>query len=88
MLNLDQIKEIENSVMHLCSTYKTLSELQIHAEPLWLWTAHTLNISPDKLLTEIASHSTDEQFSDPYLEYKDHLLKLPVLLLEKYHRSH
>jgi len=81
-LTIDHIKQLEQQVIAICTHCKTLEDLTVTSAPLWDWTSRVLNTSIDKLRLEIESHETDEQFSDAYSEEKDHLLKLPLVLLK------
>jgi len=86
-LTIDHVKQLEAQVIHVCNHCKTLDELAHTSQPLWDWASQVLNISVDKLRGEIEAHETDEQFTDSYLEEKDHLLKLPLVLLEHLNQS-
>lgn len=81
-LNIDHVKELEAKVIAICTHCRTLDDLTAASTPLWDWVSEALDISPDKLRGEIEAHETDEQFATQYLEEKDHLLKLPLVLLE------
>jgi hypothetical protein len=81
-LTLDHVKQLEAQVIAICNHCTTLEELTSAGNPLWDWACQVLNTTPDKLRGEIESHETDEQFASKYLEEKDHLLKLPLVLLE------
>ena len=81
-LTIDHVKQLEAQVIQVCNNCKTLDDLQSTSAPLWHWACEVLNTSLDHLRGEIAAHETDEQFDTIYLEEKDHLLKLPLVLLE------
>ena len=82
-LNHAAVSHIENHIIELCRAYATYEDLCAASAPLWHWACQTLHKSPGELRHEIETHETDEHFPTPYLEEKDHLLKLPLLLLEK-----
>jgi hypothetical protein len=77
------ISELENAIIEICTTCKTLEEIKTQSASIWSWASKVLAKSNDELRFEIESHEQDESFPDPYLEEKDHLLKLPLLILEK-----
>lgn len=79
-LSAKTIREVEDQLMRLCSEAKTIDDLQI-AHPLWEWAANSTGRTVAELRQEIESHETDEKFDTEFLEEKDHLLKLPLILL-------
>ena len=86
-LSLDHIKELEAEVISICNHCKSFPELETAAKPYWDWACHALSITPAKLRHEIETHTTDEHFKDEYSEEKDHLLKLPLVVLEHLHQK-
>jgi hypothetical protein len=76
------ISELENQIIAICNSCPTLDQLVSSAQPIYDWACETLHKSLPELRHEIATHETDEQFPNQYLEEKDHLLKLPLILLE------
>jgi hypothetical protein len=77
------ISELENHIIDICNSCTSLEDLLSATSPVWEWAGRILNKPLDELRSEIESHETDEQFPDQYLEEKDHLLKLPLLLLQE-----
>ena len=82
-LELSIVSELENAIIEICETCSDLTSFELAATPIWNWASQILAKSPEELRHEIETHETDEQFSDKYHEEKDHLLKLPLLILEK-----
>jgi len=82
-LDASSVSELENSIIDICNTCKTYDEIKAASAPIWDWTSRVLQKPPDELRHEIETHETDEVFPDDYREEKDHLLKIPLLLLEK-----
>lgn len=86
MITLPAIKHLESQVMLIYRHAKTLSELESESSSLWQWASKNLNKPVEEIRSEIAAHHSDEQYSDQFKEEKDHLLKLPLYLLE--HLNH
>ncbi|MBI2008687.1 hypothetical protein HYS82_03475 [Candidatus Amesbacteria bacterium] len=86
--NLDQqaVKQVEDEVMHICNTCTDPDSLLVSAQPIWDWACQTLGKSPGELRHEIENHEIGETFPTKFLSEKDHLLKLPIVLLEHLHR--
>jgi hypothetical protein len=82
MITLPAIKHLESQVMLIYRHAKSLSELEQESASLWSWASKSLNRPVEEIRGEISAHHTDEQFSDQFKEEKDHLLKLPLYLLE------
>lgn len=76
------ISELENSVIEICNTCKNYLDISRESAPLWQWAGTLLKKTPEELRHEIETHEADEHFLDAYNEERDHLLKLPILLLE------
>lgn len=83
MLTVTAIHDLEEKVIVVCNSSATLEELQASGKPLWDWACEVLEKPLDELRHEIETHETDENFPTEYLEEKDHLLKLPLVLLEE-----
>lgn len=77
------ISELENHIIDICNSCHTYEEIVSASQPLWDWACIILHQDPKELRHNLETHDANEHFSDPYLEEKDHLLKLPLLLLEK-----
>ena len=77
------ISELENQIIEICNTAKNLDHIKVASAPVWNWACDILHCSVSELRREIESHEADEHFPNAYLEEKDHLLKLPLILLEK-----
>jgi len=86
-LSPDNIRKIEEEVLLLCRHCKTSEEIVTAGKGIWEWSAQALAESLDELRSEVESHYMDEKFPDLFQEEKDHLLKIPVVLLEHLHRS-
>lgn len=84
-LTTENIRKIEDEILLLCRHCKTLDELTSASETVWNWSAKVLNTSVDEFRGEVELHETDERFPDKFLEEKDHLLKIPLVLLEHLH---
>ena len=90
-LTLPAVKHLEEQVMLIYRHAKTLEELESESASLWQWAAKVLDQPLNHVRQEIAAHHTDEVFPDQFHEEKDHLLKLPLYLLEhlnKHAKSH
>ena len=85
VLNTDNIRKIEDEVLLLCRHCQTLEELTDAGQDVWHWAAQTLHLSIEDLRGEVEVHALDEKFPTPFLEEKDHLLKIPIVLLEHLH---
>jgi hypothetical protein len=81
-LTLPAVKHLEEQVMLIYRHAKNLDELTTESASLWDWAAKSLDLPLEKIRSDVANHYTDEQFSDHFHEEKDHLLKLPLYLLE------
>jgi hypothetical protein len=77
------VSELENHIIDICNSCSSYEQITSASIPLWQWASQILGRDPKELRTEIETHYSDEQLSSPYLEEKDHLLKLPLVLLEK-----
>ena len=77
------ISDLENFIIEICNTCPNLESMTSASRPVWDWASLTLGRSESELRREIESHEADEHFPNPYLEEKDHLLKLPLILLER-----
>lgn len=86
-LNPENIHKLEDEILLVCRHCKTHQELVASAAHLWDWSAQTLKTSVEDLRSEIETHAQDEKFADAFSEEKDHLLKLPLILLEHYHHQ-
>jgi len=84
-LTTDTIRQIEDEILLVCRHCRTPEELEEAGIPIWDWACTVLQKPLDSLRVDIESHETDEQFPNKYLEEKDHLLKIPLLLLDKLH---
>jgi hypothetical protein len=82
-LDSSVISELENSIIDICNKNRDFEHLLTASAPLWSWAGSVLNKTPQELRHEIETHEADEHFSDQYHEEKDHLLKLPLLFLER-----
>jgi hypothetical protein len=76
------ISELENHIIDICNSCTNYEDIITASVPIWDWACVILKKEPQELRFEIETHETDEQFHNPYLEEKDHLLKLPLLLLK------
>jgi hypothetical protein len=76
------ISELENHIIDICNSCTNYDDIFTAAAPVWDWACAILKKEPQELRFEIETHETDEQFPTAYLEEKDHLLKLPLLLLK------
>ncbi|OGD09619.1 hypothetical protein A2397_00955 [Candidatus Amesbacteria bacterium RIFOXYB1_FULL_44_23] len=76
------ISELENHIIEICNTCKTYPDISAAAAPVWDWASKIIPEPIAELRHEIESHEADEHFPDQYSEEKDHLLKIPLLLLE------
>ncbi|OGC93128.1 hypothetical protein A3D85_00400 [Candidatus Amesbacteria bacterium RIFCSPHIGHO2_02_FULL_47_9] len=85
-LTLAAIRQVEEEIMTICNSCKTVEQLHSADLPVWTWACQVLKKPFDDLRREIESHETDEKFPDLYSEEKDHLLKLPIVLLEHVNR--
>ena len=84
-LNSENIRKIEDEILLICRHCKTLDELKSAGVSVWEWASAVLNTSPDEFRGEVELHSMDERFPDKFSEEKDHLLKIPIILLERLH---
>ncbi len=82
-LDRSVISELENSIISICNENKELESFSSASAPLWNWASQILSKSPQELRHLIEVHESDEHFANKYQEEKDHLLKLPLLILEK-----
>ncbi len=82
-INPSVVSSLENAVIEICNSCHNFDQFKTDADPLWQWAGQVLHKSTEELRREVETHSTDEHFSDPYQEEKDHLLKLPLILLEE-----
>jgi len=87
ILSTENIRRIEDEVLLLCRHCKTYDELVSAGSSVWDWTASSLKTTVDELRGEIETHSMDEKFPNKFQEEKDHLLKIPIILLEHYHHT-
>ena len=76
------IGDLENHIIDICNSCTTYEDIITAGTPVWDWACVILKKEPQELRFEIETHETSEQFPTPYLEEKDHLLKLPLLLLK------
>jgi hypothetical protein len=76
------VSELENHIIDICNSCTTIEDIITAGTPVWDWACMVLKKDSRELRLEIENHETDEQFSTQYLEEKDHLLKLPLLLLK------
>jgi hypothetical protein len=77
------ISELENYIINICNSCPTLENITAGSAPVWDWASRILQKNPAELHHEIETHEAGEHFNNPYLEEKDDLLKLPLILLEK-----
>jgi hypothetical protein len=75
------ISELENHIIDICNSCQTFEQINTASAPIWDWACSVLQTNIRELKSE--THESHEHFSDAYLEEKDHLLKLPLILLEK-----
>jgi hypothetical protein len=76
------ISDLENLIIEICNTCPGLDQLVNTASPVYEWAGKILHKTLPELRHEIESHEADEHFPNQYMEEKDHLLKLPLILLE------
>lgn len=77
------VSDLENYIIEICNTCPNLESISVSSKSIWTWATEVLHKPEAELRHEIETHELDEHFPSPYLEEKDHLLKLPLLLLEK-----
>ncbi len=82
-LDRSVVSELEDQIIDICNSCPALDDLISSSAPVWEWACRILKMSASELRHRIETHETDEQFPSAYLEEKDHLLKLPLILLEK-----
>ncbi len=85
-LTLAAVKHLEEQVMLIYRHARNQTELESESASLWDWAARALDKPLDQVRREIAGHATDEEFPDAFHEERDHLLKLPLYLLEHLNR--
>ena len=85
--DLVAIRHIEDEIMHICNTGRDHHTLLISSHPIWEWACQVLNKPLFELRQEIEAHETGEEFATKLLSEKDHLLKLPLVLLEHLNRK-
>lgn len=85
-IDYSTVSELENFIIEVCSTCPNYDSIVSASRPVWDWASRVLKKSVLELRLEIESHEADEHFPNKYLEEKDHLLKLPLLLLETINR--
>jgi hypothetical protein len=76
------VSDLESFIIEICNTCPNLEAITSASNPIWNWAGQLLHKTEGELRVEIESHEADEHFPNPYLEEKDHLLKLPLILLE------
>lgn len=85
-LNQSAVKLVEDEIMLICNTCTDLNALLVSSQPIWDWACQILGKAPSELRLEIENHEIGETFPSKFLSEKDHLLKLPIVLLEHIHR--
>ena len=76
------ISELENHIIEICNTCKTYETISAAAAPVWNWASMIIPEPIAQLRHEIETHEASEYFPEQYSIEKDHLLKIPLLLLE------
>jgi len=82
-LDYSVVSELENHVIEILNTCPNIDSLVSTAQPLYAWAGNILQKHPDELRHDLFTHETHEHYPNLYLQEKDHLLKLPLILLEK-----
>ena len=85
-LTVASIHHVEDLVIAICNASTTPHQLLLSAHPIWEWACHKLDKSLPELRRDIEAHEARETFATPFLAEKDHLLKLPLILLEHLNR--
>ena len=85
--NLLAIRHVEEEIMRICNTSNDHHQLLLSAHPIWEWACQVLHKPLLELRQEIEAHETGEEFATKLLSEKDHLLKLPLVLLEHLNRK-
>jgi hypothetical protein len=86
-LTLDHIKEVESQVLSICKQHQTLDDIKQASSHLWEWVSTLTGLTVEEIRSQIETHETDEQFPTAVAEERDHLLKLPLVLLEIIHKK-
>ncbi|TSC84201.1 MAG: hypothetical protein G01um101416_1117 [Microgenomates group bacterium Gr01-1014_16] len=86
--DLDQqaVKHVEEEIMLICNTCTDPYSLLLSAQPIWDWSCQVLGKPLSEIRHLIENHEIGETFPTKFLSEKDHLLKLPIVLLEHIHR--
>lgn len=77
------VSDLENHIIDICRTAGDYESIRTASAPVWDWAVKILHKNEAELRHLIESHEADEHFPNQFLEEKDHLLKLPLVLLEK-----
>lgn len=85
-LNLPAVKQVEEEIMHICNTCTDPDSLLLSAQPIWEWASQVLGKPLSEIRHLVENHEIGETFPSKFLSEKDHLLKLPIVLLEHIHR--
>ena len=80
------VKQIEEEIMLICNTCTDSNSLLLSAQPIWEWSSQVLGKPLSEIRHLIENHEIGETFPSSFLSEKDHLLKLPIVLLEHIHR--
>ena len=84
-LNLSAVKLVEEEIMLICNTCTTPDALLVSSQPVWDWACRVLGKPLSEIRHLIENHEIGEIFPSKFLSEKDHLLKLPIVLLEHIH---
>lgn len=84
-LDLAAVRLVEGEIMHICNTCTDSDSLLLSAQPIWEWASQVLNKPLSEIRHLIENHELGEVFPSKFLSEKDHLLKLPIVLLEHIH---
>jgi hypothetical protein len=76
------LSELENHIIEICNTCKNVDQIIDASAPIWTWASEIIPEPIAELRHEIETHEASEHFPDRYSIEKDHLLKIPLLLLE------
>ena len=85
-LDLPAVRQVEEEIMHICNTCTDSTQLLLSAQPVWDWACQALGKPQSEIRHLIENHEIGESFPSKFLSEKDHLLKLPIVLLEHIHR--
>ncbi len=84
-LTTENIRKIEDEILLLARHCQTYDEIMSAGTTVWDWSAKVLKMEIDDLRGEVETHALDEKYPDKFQEEKDHLLKIPLVLLDHLH---